>query len=269
MSERNVDEALEICSPDRTRCWEAEAIAPHDRCIDSRAHRITDVSRRTAGECGSYSRDRQLPLEYLGHVVPGSELPYAPRCQHSVQPASNSRQICRDPGSINYPRAARTSAVINSWAVYGAAGSGGNKQGAGVAILGPLRITFSLHVPGVNEEKDFYVLNSPGSRTAVTNVDAALVTANVLAQHVPGVALMFLPATKVVRALGACGGLGDLLRHLQCVERSLQSVSTARRWSGCGDDDFTYHQRRHVDLQGQHQSLGQPGNASIGRRTAL
>lgn len=104
--------------------------------------------------------------------------------------------------SINYPRAARTSAVINSWAVYGAAGGGGNKQGAGVAILGPLRITFSLHMPGVNEEKDFYVLNSPGSRTAVTNVDAALVTANVLAQHVPGVALMFLPATKVVRVLG-------------------------------------------------------------------
>jgi hypothetical protein len=104
--------------------------------------------------------------------------------------------------SINYPRAARTSAVINSWAVYGAAGSGGNKQAAGVGILGPLRITFSLHVPGVNEEKDFYVLNSPGSRTYTTNVDAALVKANVLAQHVPGVALMFLPATKVIKVLG-------------------------------------------------------------------
>ena len=104
--------------------------------------------------------------------------------------------------SIHYPRAARTSNVINSWAVYGAAGSGGNKQAAGVSILGPLRVTFSLHLPGMNEEKDFYVLNSPGSRTAVTNVDAALVTANVLAQHVPGVALMFLPATKVVKAFG-------------------------------------------------------------------
>jgi hypothetical protein len=99
------------------------------------------------------------------------------------------------------PKASRSTAPLDSWMISGPAGSETlistlpNK-------VGVIRVAVTINAPTLYEERTILLLNAPGKSTSTTLVDAPLVAANIVAQHLPGVSLMFFPSVKLVKAAG-------------------------------------------------------------------
>lgn len=103
--------------------------------------------------------------------------------------------------SLLPPKASRSTAPLDSWLISGGAGS----ETLIATIpkkVGVIRIALTLAVPGLNEERNILLLNSPGTSTTTTVVDAGLAAANIVAQHLPGISLMLFPSVKLVKASG-------------------------------------------------------------------
>ncbi|MDN4613045.1 hypothetical protein P5G50_01160 [Leifsonia sp. F6_8S_P_1B] len=103
--------------------------------------------------------------------------------------------------AIMQPRASRSTAALDSWAISGAPGSE-TLITQFPRKIGVFRVVLSLAAPGLYEERSTMQLNAPPTFIATTRVTPALVVSNIVAQHLPGIALMFFPQVKLVKVSG-------------------------------------------------------------------
>jgi len=143
--------------------------------------------------------------------------------------------------SLLPPKAARSTAPIDSWAISGPAGNE-TLFAALPRKMGVYRLAITLHAASLNEERSELVFNAPDPFTTTTAVTPGLVVANIVAQHVPGISLMFFPQVKLVKAAGAFLEGWSLYADLQqslsgaligcpslAVGQVIQSTSTAKQ----------------------------------------
>lgn len=100
------------------------------------------------------------------------------------------------------PKATRDSAAHQAKAVSGGKGKVTVKFTGVPQKIMPVRVAFTLNLPQNNEERNFYRLVAPGSHTNTITVNKKLLTANVIASQVPGVALSFIPQTRIIKIVG-------------------------------------------------------------------
>lgn len=101
-----------------------------------------------------------------------------------------------------YPVASRDSSAHQVRYVSGKPGKVSVKFTGVPTKVMPVRISFKLSLPGLLEEKQYFRLIAPAAKTYTTTVTSALLAANVIAAQIPGVALMILPQTRVLKVAG-------------------------------------------------------------------